>query len=82
MKLSNDKIELMQRLFEIQNDGKATIFIRISGHTQQLEIDIHTPYWIAGAHATYSFNEYIDDDRDAQYLEQQFEKLNQYLNTL
>ncbi len=50
--------EIMNRLFEVQNNGKATVFIEVSGHVQQLHVRMCIPYWMPDI--DYSYDDYVN----------------------
>jgi hypothetical protein len=55
MVLYREVNEVISRLFEIQNAGKATVFFSLSGHVEKIEVSVHAPTWISmGGTETYS----------------------------
>ena len=56
MRFKHDVTEIMEKCFDLQNEGKATVFLNLSGHVQQLNIRIFVPAWQEGTDAKFVAN--------------------------
>lgn len=57
-------IDLMQQCIQVQNDGKATVFIEVAGHIKQLSIRFYAPEWKSKIEHSFSKSIYLDDEFD------------------
>lgn len=71
---------LTEKCMEIQNSGKATSFVNISGHVQKFEIAIYAPFWVPNADPSFKVDFYTD--RPIEELNKHKEALLNYLQTL
>ena len=51
MKFKHIALDIISKCIDIQNEGKATVFVNLSGHVQQLNIRIFVPAWQEGTDA-------------------------------
>lgn len=77
MRFKHDAMEIMEKCIELQNAGKATIFMNLSGHVQQLQVRVFVPFWESNADATIDI-EYYDStpEKNAENKNRILEKLN------
>jgi hypothetical protein len=58
MKFKHISLDIIAKCFDIQNEGKATVFFELSGHVQQLNIRIFAPVWKPDMQPSLTFNFY------------------------
>ena len=77
MKFKHIALDIISKCIDIQNEGKATVFVNLSGHVQQIEIRVFAPVWKPDVAPTiaYSFYDSIIEENDNQEA-QIMEKLN------
>ena len=51
--------EMFQALIDIQNKGIATVMFRFMGHTNNVDIDLHSPRWVDGTSAAWTRNLFL-----------------------
>lgn len=56
--------DILTMLLDCQNAGKATVFMEVSGHVQQLAVRIFAPIWTSNAEPTFSDSVYLDYGED------------------
>lgn len=69
--------QIIEKLFSIQNDRKATVFLDIAGHTQQMYIRIYAPNWRRDMDCSYGDHFNMEGD-----ISDFKNKLFSYINTL
>ena len=77
MRFKHDVTEIMEKCFDLQNEGKATVFLNLSGHVQQLNIRIFVPAWQEGTDAKFDESFYDSTpEANAENKARILEKLN------
>ena len=75
--------KMIIELLEINNSGKATVFVQFSGHVNQIEVRIYLPKWYPNADSDFIVTGYLDKEVDFDKFETEvsrFIKLFKVLN--
>lgn len=68
MKFLDQCKEVMELLFEFQNDGNGTVFFEISGHTQQVNVRIYLPQWTPYSDPVFKDYLYLDEPEEDDWM--------------
>lgn len=71
--------EALDLAIQIQNEGIGTVFFRFDGHVNNVDVDIHTPAWVANASPDFSYGLCGDGDKNRKGNQESIASLKELL---